>query len=813
MPGPIAMNRSSARHAAATSPAVKLPLAGVALLCLTGAAVLALNHPLLPLAAAAGCTVVVACGFRWTLGTLAALLAAAPVAALAPWSGWLTFEELDLLVLAAAAGGYSRMALLPSDEGRRGSAVSPLVSLALLAFATSVAIAAWRGVADAGGFHFGWYQGYHEPMNSLRLAKSFPLALLLAPLWLRMQRVSPMFAPRRLRQGMCLGLAATSLAVLWERLAYTGLLDFSTDYRTTALFWEMHVGGAALDGYLALTLPFAVLALYQTRTPWRIAAAFTILLAGIYACLSSFSRGVYAAVPLGVVLTLWLAGRARLPATGEAASAGARAWLTSGLLVLAFASAAAWMFPSSGYRGMLALLGAFVVLLRLQAIEPMPARRSAAVGFWAAGLISTAVLMAWWIPKGAYVAYAAAVAGALALSAHSNGRQRLLLASYLCVVVGVGLVAWHWGELTALERAWPVMALLAAAGLVRALRNQPLWPSSLQWQASAAAACAVAGAVVAVLAGGAYMSERFSTSSEDFAGRLTHWKEGLALLDTPADWAFGQGLGRYPSHHLLAHSGTDAPGDYRLRGEPGAQHLVLTGGKLPQGWGELFRVSQRVAPVGPGATVSFKVRAAEAQRLHFEVCEKHLLYNGRCLLREVKIEPTGGEWRTMQAPLQGAGTSRGAWYAPRLVSFSVANATSGALAEVDDLALRDAEGRERLANGDFSEGMAHWFFSSDRNHMPWHLKNIAVHTLFDQGVLGLALLAALVAGALWRTTFGSARRHPLAPAMAGALLGFLVVGLFDSLLDVPRVAFLFYLLVLLGLTLRPPRDVPQGAAR
>ena len=62
-------------------------------------------------------------------------------------------------------------------------------------------------------------------------------------------------------------------------------------------------------------------------------------------------------------------------------------------------------------------------------------------------------------------------------------------------------------------------------------------------------------------------------------------------------------------------------------------------------------------------------------------------------------------------------------------------------------------------------------------------------------------------------TFGSARRHPLAPAIAGAVLGFLVVGLFDSLLDVPRVAFLFYLLVMLGLLLRPPREAPHGAAR
>ena len=33
-----------------------------------------------------------------------------PLIGLAPWTGWLTFEELDILVLAVAAGGYARMA-------------------------------------------------------------------------------------------------------------------------------------------------------------------------------------------------------------------------------------------------------------------------------------------------------------------------------------------------------------------------------------------------------------------------------------------------------------------------------------------------------------------------------------------------------------------------------------------------------------------------------------------------------------------------------------------------------------------------------
>ena len=62
-----------------------------------------------------------------------------------------------------------------------------------------------------------------------------------------------------------------ALTVVWERYAFTGLLNFSSDYRATGMFWEMHVGGAALDGYLALGVPFVVWAFM--RTSGRTAAA------------------------------------------------------------------------------------------------------------------------------------------------------------------------------------------------------------------------------------------------------------------------------------------------------------------------------------------------------------------------------------------------------------------------------------------------------------------------------------------------------------------------------------------------------------
>lgn len=138
------------------------------------------------------------------------------------------------------------------------------------------------------------------------------------------------------------------------------------------------------------------------------------------------------------------------------------------------------------------------------------------------------------------------------------------------------------------------------------------------------------------------------------------------------------------------------------------------------------------------------------------------------------------------------GVSRGGWYAPRLLAFSVAMTSQGGVTNLADVALTGADRRQLLANGDFSAGMAHWVFSSDRYHMPWHIKSRNMNVLFDRGLLGAALWGMLLVGAPWRTSLG----------------GFAVIGLFDSLVDVPRVAWLFYLLVLMALTLPRQPSAP-----
>lgn len=219
-------------------------------------------------------------------------------------------------------------------------------------------------------------------------------------------------------------------------------------------------------------------------------------------------------------------------------------------------------------------------------------------------------------------------------------------------------------------------------------------------------------------------------------------------------------------------------------------------------FGDVFRISQRLdfGATGP-FEMTLKIRAKTDVSIHAEVCEKHLLYTASCAIGKVSVKASEGGWQSASIKLDGALQSGGPWYAPRIKMFSLAIGNQSGSAEIDDLMLTGPSGERLLSNGDFSNGMQRWFFSSDRDHLPWHAKSIIINVLFDQGYFGFALFFLLTVGSLWRLNFGKAKQCQLAPYLSAAIIGFLVVGMFDSLIDVPRLALGYYLLILFALSL------------
>jgi hypothetical protein len=780
----------------------RLIKSGTALACLLLGLPLVINHPLGMIATGLVFAGVAIYSFSRPADCLTLMLAAVPVFGLAPWSGWLSFEETDLLVLAFATGSYAKWACCSKSDDKWQT------PWPLLAFAVSMlvswTISTGRGFADAGGFNFGWFQGYDGPMNSIRLCKALILALLLTPI-VRWQRlVNEQILDKRLAQGLAIGLGLTALAVVWERYEFTGLLNFSTDYRATGPFWEMHVGGAALDGWLLITAPFAIWALRSTRSPLALGGAILLAALGAYASLVTFSRGVYLALAVSLPLLLWLLHR-RPPST-SAATMQSGQWSSAGWVVgIAFlAITLGPAFQGAGYRGTLALFALLPVGLHLPSLL-RPLRPFCAMAGILAGIFNGSLLVVCsnFVAKGPYLLFACLfllTAGCL-WRFQSRGAAILLGLFIGCLLAAVN-VGGHWGGVEALPgMAWASLAL-AAIVIVASSRKQALWPEDKRWQLKFVLSGSALAGLLAVFLGGAYIGDRFSTSSKDLDERTHHWEQSIAMLDGPGDWIFGKGMGRFPFNYYQNIAHGNNPGTYGIKDETGNRLISLVSANYSLSFGDLLRISQRIPSSETGPyKITLHARAKQDVDLHLEICDKHLLYAGECTTKQIPIKGKPGEWQAVAVQMDRTLPSGGTTF--RVFSFGVYSQRSPL--DVDDITLATPSSSNLLSNGDFSAEMSHWFFTSDRNHMPWHAKNILVNLLFDQGLLGLSLSLLLIGSALWQLAAGKARHHELAPYLLVALQGFWIVGLFDSLLDVPRLAFVYLLLCFHALQLGSQR--------
>ena len=621
----------------------------LAVMAIAAGIVLASHHPVAPATAASA--VVMLCGLAawrpnlWLL-VVPALL---PLFSWAPWTGWVVFDEFDLLLFAAAAGGHARAAFtrrtVSEDSALARDDRFFMGCAGVFCMAGIVALA--RALLTVPPVSWSGFQGYTDPLNSLRVFKSLLHAALIWPL-LRMQiEQDADAAVRRLGAGMLAGLTVVTLAVVWERLAYIGLWDFSTRYRTTALFWEMHVGGAAIDAYLALATPFVAWGLWTARTPLRWAALAPLALLTGYACMTTFSRGVYGAVGGSLVLLALLLRRKRLP--------------------------------------------------------------------------------------------------------HIRWR----------VVAG-----WALALALALE-------------------------------------------VAAVLGLGSFMRERMAASDRDLGGRLEHWQAGLGLLRHPTDWAFGIGLGRLPSDYAQATPKRPFPGEVRfVPPSPGQSSgsVVLSGSRTLLNQYGLMTLTQRVSlhPVRPHE-VAFDVRSTVDAEVSVQLCEMHLLYPRRCQGAWVHVAAEGGAWRHVVMRLRGPLLDPGLAWAPRMGVFSIAVVNVGGVAELDNLSLVGPDRVEMLTHRDFAEGLAGWFPAAQGYYVPWHIDNLYLELLIERGVFALLAFVLCMGWTLRRLFDAAGSGSPVAPFLLASLCGCWCVGLVSSVMDVPRVAFLMFLLMLCAVEVTRPR--------
>lgn len=738
---------------------------------------------------------------EWWLFLLPILL---PTLDWAPWSGSLMVEEFDFLVCVTTAVGYVRMAPSPLVRPRLGAGL--FIAMGLM-FVISLA-RAWPSAASS----VVWTADYMDPLNGWRVARGFLWALLLYPLLPATLARKPDALQRYFLPGMVVALALVALIALWERLAFPGLLDFTSDYRITAGFSGMHVGGAGLDGFLALTLPMAIAWTFAARGRLRLSLGIALLVLATYAILVTFSRGLYLGLALAalVSLALWVL-RSEKKHRGRL------------LAILALLAAATWALLHAYPQGGLRVLGTGLAALSLSTLIACVSRRILhGVWFWLGALVFGigAVIAIFAADKGIY--FLGALALALALFGlwpnQETQRSILKLRAGLAALGVTGLwvtvlgVAFHHGGTAALASAVfiPLVALLML--LANRYTRPRLWELTRPTYIGLILSAVILGLTIPI-AGNYYMKGRFAQSDKDWETRLRHWQSVLDIMPPGAAVAaLGVGAGKLPEYYFWRNPKQDVPGSFQVRSEAGHSFVRLGAPHYAQGYGESLRYGQRIRPNQQGVLMlMLKARGSSAKsQLHIEICDKLLIYARYPCLTQVLNLNQIGVWQSFNIPFGSSPLGRGAplW---RPVQFALYNENAGTYVDVSDVSMIDAAGEELIANGDFSQGEKRWFFTSDHLHLPWHAKNIWLHLYFEQGWLGVVLFAALILTVIVRLIRVSASDAYARGLLAG-VIGFLAVGLFDSLIDMPRVALLFFLTlaVALQLPVRPKDGAPIG---
>lgn len=689
-----------------------------------------------------------------------------PLLSLAPWSGRFFLEEFDFFILITIATAIWRGDYSLNRQLRLATIPSILIGLLLL----SHCIALVRGLMPFPTIDANSFNNYYSPYNAFRVGKAFFWALLLIPPSLSAFANSREQAREYLGLGVCLGLLGTAAAILWERGVFWDVLygtdiwarlqsltNFSSEYRATGLFADMHTGGEAIDGYLAMAWPFA-LGLLLTHSHYKSLATGVITLPlGLYSALVTFSRGTY----MAVAVSLATFGLGQIKKLAHIDTGGKPVWPIPAALLAAM-SICVFLYGKGGWHALIAaliILGGTIALTFIKNLR-----------------------LEWLI---------AAIGG-------------LFLAGSLLMMRGLLTSKWVSNDrgdsfLTTLLVA---SAMLASGAFIGNRTRQFMSFKGLL------VSLAIALSVVAVcvpIASGSYIKSRFSTTEGDLGGRMSHWQHAIDIMDPSLDTSvFGMGLGVFP--RAYAWGGTLGGGMENTSIVRLEQDALNTNLKLSTTMD--LTLGQRVnLEAGQNYTLSVDVRTPVKQGMFgLSICRRNILYptlwNPNCIYYEKTVENQNGQWQTLtwQFNIGNLGDGFQAGRRPLILRISnglpqnVTPKPGDHSIECDNIKLLDNHGEDLISNGNFESELDRWYIYTDFYHLPMHIKNLWVTAYFEQGLFGLLAFAALSLYSLMVGVCLVLRGDNFATTVVASLLGFFSVGLIGTLLDVPRVSFLFFLL-------------------
>ncbi|HVC10045.1 MAG TPA: VanZ family protein, partial [Burkholderiales bacterium] len=177
---------------------------------------------------------------RYPMAWLLVIPAVLPTLDLAPWTGWIYLGAFDLVVFVTLA-----VALWNAQPARRTRMLSGGAAVLVTVLALSTVVSTVIGLLPLQPLDHNAFSSYLSHYNALRVSKGlFEALALFAVLGLQKERLDAGAALRRLfLPGVAIGLLGVIGAIVWERLAFTGLFDFASHYRAIGTFSSMQVGG------------------------------------------------------------------------------------------------------------------------------------------------------------------------------------------------------------------------------------------------------------------------------------------------------------------------------------------------------------------------------------------------------------------------------------------------------------------------------------------------------------------------------------------------------------------------------------------
>lgn len=288
------------------------------------------------------------------------------------------------------------------------------------------------------------------------------------------------------------------------------------------------------------------------------------------------------------------------------------------------------------------------------------------------------------------------------------------------------------------------------------------------------------------------METRIAASATDFLTRQGNWRAGLAVRDRGIlPTMFGMGLGTY-QRVMEMRSPVNRPTNLVLeRDESGVYASMRVSSP--------FFLGQKVSMPSSGSLhLSLRARSPDGSRVGVSLCDKVLLYSDNCIGTEASL-PKTGEWFPVGAVFSagklGGAALGGLLHRP--VELSIYGEQGHTIA-VGDITLTDDHGRALLANGDFAHGLDRWIFTDD-SHVSWRMLNEYLMLYFETGIFGLLAYCALAVVALFGAGRAIRSGAVEGAAVAGAVMAFLISGMFDNVLEAPRLATLFFLVCCCGL--------------